>query len=182
VSELTQVGFDYAALPVDLSVSLRIHADRYVAVRNRAAYEMGKEIYEAQQELASHDKTQGQFGAWVESLGITRQTGYDLITLYQGIGSDVVKLFDNKKLSQTVSVMLLRSPEAVIEKAVAKSESGERSEALMGVPLEVSIERLIGDPSRLQEQPECYPGTPAVYVVCVDLVVKDYGSTERRHN
>lgn len=27
----------------------------------------------------------------------------------------------------------------------------------MGLPLEVSIERLIGDPSRLQEQPECYP-------------------------
>ena len=126
MSELTQVGFDYAALPVDLSVSLRIHADRYVAVRNRAAYEMGKEIYEAQQELASHDKTQGQFGAWVESLGISRHTGYDLITLYQGIGSDVVKLFDNKKLSQTVSVMLLRSPEAVIDKAVAKVESGEK--------------------------------------------------------
>lgn len=126
MSALTQTGFDYAALPVDLSVSLKLHADRFVAVRNRAAYEMGKEIYEAQQELASHDKTQGQFGAWVESLGITRQTGYDLITLFQGVGSDVVKLFDNKKLSQTVSVMLLRSPDSVVQQALEKAESGEK--------------------------------------------------------
>ena len=36
----------------------------------------------------------------------------------------------------------------------------------MGLPLEVSIERLIGDPARLQEPPECYPEAPAVYVVC----------------
>jgi len=126
MNDLTQIGFDYAALPVDLSVSLKLHADRFVAVRNRAAYEMGKEIYEAQQELASHDKTQGQFGAWVESLGITRQTGYDLITLFQGVGSDVVKLFDNKKLSQTVSVMLLRSPDSVVQQALEKAESGEK--------------------------------------------------------
>ena len=36
----------------------------------------------------------------------------------------------------------------------------------MSVSLEVSIERLIGDPSRLQEPPEAYPESPAVYVVC----------------
>jgi hypothetical protein len=52
----------------------------------------------------------------------------------------------------------------------------------MPVTLEVSIERLIGDPARLQEQPECYPEAPAVYVVFVDLVVKGYGFTEQQHN
>ena len=65
-TEIESLEFDYAALPVDLAISLKLHEDRFVAVRNRAAYEMGKEIYEAQQELASHDKTQGQFGQWVE--------------------------------------------------------------------------------------------------------------------
>ena len=34
----------------------------------------------------------------------------------------------------------------------------------MGVPLEVSIARLIGDPAHLKEQPEFYPEAPAVYV------------------
>ena len=36
----------------------------------------------------------------------------------------------------------------------------------MGVPLEVSIARLIGDPTHLKEQPEFYPEAPSVYVVC----------------
>jgi len=124
MSDMMQTGFDYGALPVELAISLKLHADRFDAVRNMAIYEMGKEIYEAQQELASHDKTQGQFGKWVESLDITRQTGYDLITLYHGIGSDVVKLFDNKKLGQTVAVMLLRAPQSVTNKAIEKAEAG----------------------------------------------------------
>ena len=79
---------------------------------------------EAQQELANHKN--GCFQSWVEHLGISYQTGYDLITIYQNAGTDIIKLFDNKKLNQTVAVMLLRSPELVIDKAVAKAESGEK--------------------------------------------------------
>ena len=106
MNDLTQIGFDYAALPVDVSSSLQLRADRFVAVRNRAIYEMGKELYEAQQELAQHKI--GCFQAWVESLGVSYQTGYDLISVYQHAGSDIIKLFDNKKLNQTVTVMLSR--------------------------------------------------------------------------
>lgn len=151
MSELAQSSFDYGALPVDLAVSLKLHADRYIAVRNRAAYEMGKEIFEAQQELANHDKTQGQFGRWVEVLGITRQTGYDLITLYQGVGSDVVKLFDNKKLSQTVAVMLLRSSESVVEKALEKAESGEKV-SVEWVKREKELEKALADEKQRSEE------------------------------
>jgi len=124
MNDMMQTGFDYAALPVDLAVSLKLHEDRFIAVRNRATYEMGKEIYEAQQELANNKN--GCFQAWVEHLGISYQTGYDLITIYQNAGSDIIKLFDNKKLSQTVAVMLLRAPESVAEKAIAKAESGAK--------------------------------------------------------
>ena len=124
MSELIQTGFDYAVLPADLAISLKLHEDRFIAVRNRATYEMGKEIYEAQQELANNKN--GCFQAWVENLGISYQTGYDLIAIYQNAGTDIIKLFDNKKLSQTVSVMLLKSTEAVVEKALAKVESGEK--------------------------------------------------------
>lgn len=124
MSDMIQVGFDYAVLPADLAISLKLHEDRFIAVRNRATYEMGKEIYEAQQELANNKN--GCFQAWVENLGISYQTGYDLIAIYQNAGTDIIKLFDNKKLSQTVSVMLLKSTEAVVEKALAKVESGEK--------------------------------------------------------
>lgn len=124
MNDMIQTGFDYTALPVDLAISLKLHEDRFIAVRNRATYEMGKEIYEAQQELANNKN--GCFQAWVEHLGISYQTGYDLITIYQNAGSDIIKLFDNKKLSQTVAVMLLRAPESVAEKAIEKAESGEK--------------------------------------------------------
>ena len=124
MSDMMQTGFDYGALPVELAVSLKLHEDRFIAVRNRATYEMGKEIYEAQQELANHKN--GCFQSWVEHLGISYQTGYDLITIYQNAGTDIIKLFDNKKLSQTVSVMLLRSPESVIEKAIEQAEAGDK--------------------------------------------------------
>ncbi len=124
MNDLTQTGFDYAALPVDLAISLKLHEDRFIAVRNRATYEMGKEIYEAQQELANHKN--GCFQSWVEHLGISYQTGYDLITIYQNAGTDIIKLFDNKKLSQTVAVMLLRSPDSVVQQAIEKAESGEK--------------------------------------------------------
>ena len=124
MNDMMQTGFDYAALPVDLAISLKLHEDRFIAVRNRATYEMGKEIYEAQQELANNKN--GCFQAWVEHLGISYQAGYDLITIYQNAGSDIIKLFDNKKLSQTVAVMLLRAPESVAEKAIEKAETGAK--------------------------------------------------------
>lgn len=126
MNDLIQMGFDYTALPVDVSSSLQLRADRFVAVRNRAIYEMGKELYEAQQELAQHKI--GCFQAWVESLGVSYQTGYDLISVYQNAGSDIIKLFDNKKLNQTVTVMLSRpsTPDSVKQKAIEKAESGEK--------------------------------------------------------
>lgn len=54
----------------------------------------------------------------------------------------------------------------------------------MGVPLEVSIARLMGDPTHLKEQPEFYPESTAVYVVCPEckreMVEMPYGLWEPR--
>ena len=126
MNDMIQTGFDYAALPVEISSSLKLRGDRIHAVRNRAIYEIGKELYEAQQELAQHRI--GCFVDWVKSLDISVQHAYDMMNVYENIGTDIFKIFENKKIGKSVMYLLAQPnmPDEVKQQAIEKAESGAK--------------------------------------------------------
>lgn len=125
MNDMMQTGFDYAALPVEISSSLKLRGDRILAVRNRAIYEIGKELYEAQQELAQHRI--GCFVEWIISLDISVDSAYRMINVYENIGPDIFAICENKKIGKSVLYLLAQPslPKEVKQQAVEKIENGE---------------------------------------------------------
>ena len=96
ISALTQgeaavpAAFDYSELDADTAAKLENITAEIFNVRKEYIFTMAKKVAYAHDLLANHYG--GKFGAWCESIGITRQTGNNLI--------QVVKLFDNSTLEE----------------------------------------------------------------------------------
>ena len=102
----TAVVFDYSELDTDTAAKLETLTAEIFNVRKEYIFTMAKKVAYAHDLLANHYG--GKFGLWCESIGITRQTGNNLI--------QVVKLFDNStpeeqenlnKLADTKNTKLL---------------------------------------------------------------------------
>ena len=81
----TAVVFDYSELDTDTAAKLETLTAEIFNVRKEYIFTMAKKVAYAHDLLANYGN--GKFGAWCESIGITRQTGNNLI--------QIVKLFDN---------------------------------------------------------------------------------------
>ena len=81
----TAVVFDYSELDTDTAAKLESLTAEIFNVRKEYIFTMAKKVAYAHDLLANYGN--GKFGAWCESIGITRQTGNNLI--------QIVKLFDN---------------------------------------------------------------------------------------
>ena len=81
----TAVVFDYSELDTDTAAKLETLTAEIFNVRKEYIFTMAKKVAYAHDLLAKCGH--GKFGAWCESIGITRQTGNNLI--------QIVKLFDN---------------------------------------------------------------------------------------
>lgn len=81
----TTVVFDYSELDTDTAAKLESLTAEIFNVRKEYIFTMAKKVAYAHDLLANYGN--GKFGAWCESIGITRQTGNNLI--------QIVKLFDN---------------------------------------------------------------------------------------
>ena len=77
--------FDYSELDADTAAKLENVTAEIFNVRKEYIFTMAKKVAYAHDLLANCGN--GKFGAWCESIGITRQTGNNLI--------QIVKLFDN---------------------------------------------------------------------------------------
>lgn len=125
MSELTQVGFDYAALPVDAALTARAAAERIKLRLKRTVediIEIGRELTAVKDELPH-----GQFLPWIAAeFEMSRQTADNFTSVYERFGNGKLPNFSNFKPSILYALSAPSTPEAVIEKAVAKSESGEK--------------------------------------------------------
>ncbi len=78
-----QEAFDYTKLESDVAVFLQSKAERIQNAVGKAYTEIGRELAEAQERLASHNKYEGVFETWYSSMGFKMQTVYNLINRYK---------------------------------------------------------------------------------------------------
>ncbi len=81
----TAVVFDYSELDTDTAAKLETLTAEIFNVRKEYIFTMAKKVAYAHDLLANHYG--GKFGAWCESIGISRHTGTNMVR--------VVELFDN---------------------------------------------------------------------------------------
>lgn len=72
----------YSTLVPELANIYRRHDITTHNIGQSFLTDMGKDLKELQDEVASHDKTQGTFGQWLEIKGINRGTAYRLINRF----------------------------------------------------------------------------------------------------
>ena len=90
----TTVTFDYSELDSDTAAKLESVTAEIYNVRKEYIFTMAKKVAYAHDLLANCGN--GKFGAWCESIGITRQTGNNLI--------QIVKLFDNSTAEEQINL------------------------------------------------------------------------------
>ncbi|PYG90161.1 hypothetical protein LY28_00041 [Ruminiclostridium sufflavum DSM 19573] len=101
VNKEGEKAFDYSTVDADTAEFLHDKANKITEIRIKSVISIGKELKEAQDKLANNKN--GTFGAWVSSIGITRQTAYNYINGYEFIA----KNFDNIGAAEDISPSLL---------------------------------------------------------------------------
>ena len=74
--------FDYNQLDADTAEFLKRKERNMREIVGNAYTELGRELKEAQERLASHNKYQGMFVKWCEAIGFKPRTAYNLIQRY----------------------------------------------------------------------------------------------------
>jgi hypothetical protein len=118
--------FDYSLLPDDLAVSLKERAHRIRSLYEKTIIDIGRDLAEAQDDLAHH-KT-GTFQAWAQAeLGLSRGSVYNLINVYKRFGNHPT--FGQYKLSLGRSALYLlaqpSTPDEVIDDITQRLDAGE---------------------------------------------------------
>src|SRR5690625_2016138 len=121
--EITQ--FKYEQLDESTADFLRQKESNMRQIVGKAYTELGKELYEAQQRLASHNKYEGVFVKWCGYLGFTMKQVYRLIDRYNLLTN--CQNSEQKEFLEDLPVSLAyeisgKSSESTPEKAQAKSE------------------------------------------------------------
>ena len=124
MSEVIQTYFDYAALPVDVALKAQLAANSIKLRLKRTVediIEIGRELTAVKDELPH-----GQFLPWIEAeFEMSERTAYNFMDVAGKFGDKVatVASFSSKVL---YALSAPSTPDAVIDKAVAKAESGDK--------------------------------------------------------
>lgn len=92
----TTVTFDYSELDSDTAAKLESVTAEIYSVRKEYIFTMAKKVAYAHDLLANHYG--GKFGAWCESIGISRDTGNNLVRVAEIFGN--ISTEEQKNLSQ----------------------------------------------------------------------------------
>ena len=117
--------FDYSQLPDALAFSLKDRAHRIRTTYENAIIEMGRELAEAQEELAHHGS--GTFGAWAQAeLGLSKSSVYNLINVYNGYKVRP-NIWTNLNLSRSALYLLAQpsTPDDVVDEIAQRVQDGE---------------------------------------------------------
>src|SRR5690625_3822731 len=122
-NEITQ--FKYEQLDESTADFLRQKESNMQQIVGKAYTELGKELYEAQQRLASHNKYEGVFEKWYTYLGWKKVTVYNLINRFELVQNlnniDDVERIEELPVSLTYEISG-KSSESTPAKSQAKSE------------------------------------------------------------
>lgn len=125
MSAMTQTGFDYAALPVDAALNARAAAERIKLRLKRTVediIEIGRELTAVKAELPH-----GNFLPWIAAeFEMTKDTAQNFMSVFDRFGKNGNFPFLNLKPSILYALSAPSTPESVIDKAVAKAESGKK--------------------------------------------------------
>lgn len=123
MSNLIQTGFDYAALPMDVALKAQLAANSIKLRLKRTVediIEIGRELTAVKAELLH-----GQFLPWIAAeFEMHENTARSFMQVSERFGE--FTNFVDFKPSVLYALAALSTPEAVIDKAVAKAESGEK--------------------------------------------------------
>lgn len=123
MSEMIQAGFDYGALPAESAIVARTAAERIRLRLKRTVediIEIGRELTEVKAELPH-----GQFLPWIEAeFEMTARTAQSFMDVYDRFGgkNEIISFF---KPTILYALAAPSTPDSVVEKAIAKAESGE---------------------------------------------------------
>ena len=123
MNDLTQIGFDYAALPVDAALTARAAAERIKLRLKRTVediIEIGRELTAVKDELPH-----GQFLPWIAAeFEMSEDTATNFMNVCSRFGE--IPKFSEFKPSVLYLLAAPKTPETVVAKAVTKAESGEK--------------------------------------------------------
>lgn len=97
MNEVTLSGFDYSILDVNIADFLKQKEINMKEVVSDAYYQIGKELKEAQAELAGDNQYNGVFQKWYESLGFSKRSVYNYINYHNLL---VQQLHDRETIEQ----------------------------------------------------------------------------------
>ena len=111
--------FDYSSVDDDIATFLQDKANKITEIRIKSVIAIGKELREAQDKLANHNKYKGCFVKWVEATGIKKSTAYDYIRAYDYVvrNSENIIDFENIQPSLLFAVSKPSAP-TELQKAV----------------------------------------------------------------
>lgn len=105
-------AFDYASINPDDASFLREKTTKISNIRMMTTLTIGKELAEVHDRLASYSK--GKFGAWCESIGISRDTGNNYIRMYNYVAENFGSLEEAEHIQPSL-LMAASKPSAPAE-------------------------------------------------------------------
>ena len=146
LNELETNAFDYSLVDPDVSQSLQFKAYKINQITTKSAFDIGKELKEAQEKLADHGY--GFFEEWYRSLGFKKTKAYEYINHYNFVCSQSertkIEMFENlpKSLQSEVSKPSAKKEltESVLNGDIKTHKEYKEIEQLKNRPVE-TIER-----------------------------------------
>lgn len=86
MNEIVEVEFDYSLIDLETASFLRNKSNIIREITSKSAFDIGKELHEAQEKLAK--KGYGNFEDWYRSLGFKKTESYQYINHYKFVRSE----------------------------------------------------------------------------------------------
>lgn len=113
--------FDYSSVDNDTASFLQDRANKITEIRFKSVIAIGKELKEAHERLANN-KT-GTFGAWVESLGMSRRTAENYIQGFDYIAKNFRNIEDAENIQPSLLFAVSKpSAPAELQQAVMEGD------------------------------------------------------------
>lgn len=113
-TETTIARFDYNSIDSETATFLKERAKRILDIRMRSILSIGKELADAQAKLASHNKYEGVFTKWIESMGFKKSTAYNYIQAHGYVVQNLDNINDPEKLQPSL-LLAISKPSAPAE-------------------------------------------------------------------
>jgi DNA-binding ferritin-like protein len=110
-TEAAIAKFDYNSVDSDMASFLKERAKRILDIRMKSILSIGKELAEAQAKLASHNKYEGIFTKWIESMGFSKSTAYNYIQVHGYVVQNLDNIHDPEKLQPSL-LLAISKPSA----------------------------------------------------------------------